>query len=100
MKNDDLVYVGLFIGVVLLVWTINSTIQTSITNKKLEKSEANFQLYQQQALSAGSECGDTNDLKNIQHLSHHPDRYKECYKYIDPQKFKDAVGEDISNYLN
>lgn len=48
---------------------------------------------------APAECGDINDLSNIQHLSHHPDRFQECYRYVDPAKFKAATGEDISSYL-
>ncbi len=49
--------------------------------------------------SAPSECGDVTDPSNIQHLSHHPNLYGECYKYIDPAAFKAATGQDISNYL-
>jgi hypothetical protein len=45
-----------------------------------------------------AECGDINDPSNLQHLSHHPDRFQECYKYVDPVKFKQAVGQDLSNF--
>lgn len=46
-----------------------------------------------------AECGDIENPKNLQHLSHHPDRFQECYKYVDPAKFKAAVGEDLSNFM-
>src|SRR3989304_4328656 len=45
-----------------------------------------------------SEGGGINTPKTLQHLSHHPDRFQECYKFVDPAKFKAAVGEDLSNY--
>ncbi len=46
-----------------------------------------------------SDCGDLEDPSNIQHLSHHPSRYQECLRQIDPVKFKEATGDDISDYL-
>ncbi len=48
--------------------------------------------------SPPAECGDINDPSNLQHLSHHPDRFQECYKYVDPVKFRQAVGQDLSNF--
>ncbi len=45
-----------------------------------------------------AECGNINDAKNLQHLSHHPDQFQECYNYVDPVKFKQAVGQDLSNF--
>ena len=54
-----------------------------------------------QPLAQGSvppECGNVNDAKNVQHLSHHPDRFKACYPYVDPAFFKSAVGQDISQF--
>lgn len=44
------------------------------------------------------ECGDINDPQNLQHLSHHPDRFQACYKYVDPGKFQQAVGQPLSNF--
>jgi len=49
--------------------------------------------------SIPEECGNLNDPQNIQHLSHHPDRYRQCYQYIDPQKFREAVGSNISEFM-
>ena len=45
------------------------------------------------------ECGNINDPKNLQHLSHHPDTYQECYKYIDPAKFRQATGQELSSFI-
>lgn len=96
MEKQHMTYTILGIGIILLVWVAFSAFQDP---GQLENNAANFQYYQQQAAAAGSECGDINDIKNIQHLSHHPDRYQQCYKLIDPQKFKEATGQDISEFL-
>ncbi|MFH0927195.1 MAG: hypothetical protein V1822_01315 [Candidatus Micrarchaeota archaeon] len=66
---------------------------------KVANTAQNQQIFQQQAASAGSECGDLNNPANLQHLSHHPNLYQDCYKLIDPQKFKAAVGKDISEFM-
>lgn len=48
--------------------------------------------------SPPAECGNINDAKNLQHLSHHPDQFQECYKYVDAGKFQQAVGQPLSNF--
>ena len=45
------------------------------------------------------ECGDINDPANLQHLSHHPEKFQACYKVVDPAKFKAAVGQDVSVFM-
>ncbi len=45
------------------------------------------------------ECGDINDPKQLQHLSHHPDQFQACYKVVDPVKFKAAAGRDVSVFI-
>ena len=55
--------------------------------------------YQAQAKQAGSECGDMKDLGNVQHLSHHPDRFADCIKQVDPQVFEQAVGQTKEEYM-
>ena len=45
------------------------------------------------------ECGNIDDPKNLQHLSHHPDQFQACYKVVDPAKFKQAVGQDVSVFI-
>lgn len=51
------------------------------------------------SLVAPSDCGDLKSSVNIQHLSHHPDRYQACLKLIDPSDFKSATGQDLSAFL-
>lgn len=52
------------------------------------------------ALPAGaSECGDLADAKNVQHLSHHPDKYSQCLRQVDPQVLKSATGKGIREIL-
>ncbi len=53
---------------------------------------------QSQQAAIPSECGDINDPKNLQHLSHHPDQFQECYKFVDANKFRQAVGRDLSEF--
>jgi hypothetical protein len=65
----------------------------------LANTPQNSQYYQAAAASAGSECGDLNDPANLQHLSHHPDRFQSCYRLVDPAKFKAAVGRDVSEFM-
>lgn len=45
------------------------------------------------------ECGNINDPAQLQHLSHHPDQFQECYRVVDPAKFKAAVGQDVSVFI-
>jgi hypothetical protein len=52
-----------------------------------------------QGIDASSECGDLNDIANIQHLSHHPDRFADCIKQVDDAKFKEAVGIEKSEWF-
>ena len=49
--------------------------------------------------SLPAECGDINDVKNLQHLSHHPDQFQECYKFVDAGKFQQAVGQPLSDFM-
>ena|SRR3989338_5108627 len=49
--------------------------------------------------SIPAECGDINDPANLQHLSHHPDKFQACYKVVDPAKFRAAVGQDVSTFM-
>lgn len=46
-----------------------------------------------------SECGDITSLSNVQHLSHHPDKYAACIKLVDPAIFKEAVGTDKAEFM-
>ena len=46
-----------------------------------------------------AKCGNINDPAQWQHLSHHPDQFQECYRVVDPAKFKAAVGQDVSVFM-
>ena len=46
-----------------------------------------------------AKCGNINDPAQLQHLSHHPDQFQECYRVVDPAKFKAAVGQDVSVFM-
>ncbi|HLD60417.1 MAG TPA: hypothetical protein VI912_05445 [Candidatus Bilamarchaeaceae archaeon] len=98
-KKGNLSYSVLLIGFVVLVWVSYSAFFSSGPNTVIENNDQNFNYYEQKAQLSNSECGDLNDPSNIQHLSHHPDKYQECLKQIDPQKFKEAVGQDITSFL-
>lgn len=63
----------------------------------LNPSKPSFQ--QQYQTSSADACGDLNDIANIQHLSHHPEQYKDCIKKVEPQRFKEAVGEDLNSFM-
>ena len=87
MIENKAFYLIALVGLSVLIWTAYSALK--IADSKNQDFSNQYD----------AECGDINDPKNIQHLSHHPDTYRECIRQIDPQKFKDAVGEDIGNYL-
>lgn len=48
---------------------------------------------------SSDQCGDLNDLSNVQHLSHHPNIYADCIKKVDSQKFYEAVGMTKEQYM-
>ncbi|MBI4361332.1 hypothetical protein HY572_06195 [Candidatus Micrarchaeota archaeon] len=59
----------------------------------------NFQFYQQKAAALGNECGDLNDESNVQHLSHHPDRYADCLKQVEPGALQKATGKTLQQIV-
>lgn len=62
-------------------------------------SGQNLQYYQQKAAALGDECGDLKDDANVQHLSHHPDRYADCLKKVEPAVLQKATGKTLSQIL-
>ncbi len=52
-----------------------------------------------QGIIDSSSCGDLNDTANVQHLSHHPDRFADCVKQVDAAKFREAVGMEKSEWF-
>ncbi|MBI2444888.1 hypothetical protein HYV43_00685 [Candidatus Micrarchaeota archaeon] len=59
----------------------------------------NFQYYQQKAAALGNECGDLKDEGNVQHLSHHPERYAACLKQVEPVFLQQATGKTLQQLL-
>ena len=54
--------------------------------------------YQSLPNYATNECGDMQDLSNIQDLSHHPQQYKDCIRSVEPQKFFEATGQSLDDF--
>lgn len=55
--------------------------------------------YQNMPPDSTAECGNLDDVSNIQHLSHHPQQYKDCIKQVKPQKFLEATGQNLNDFL-
>ena len=51
------------------------------------------------AFAASSQCGDLNDDANVQHLSHHPDRYANCLKQVEAAVLKKATGKTLGQLI-
>ncbi len=92
MDNKIVVYSAVIVVVAVLAWSI-----TTMANGF--KSNPQYQYYQNLAKQSDSGCGDLTETGNIQHLSHHPEQYVECIKKVDPQKFKEVVGQDMDSFL-
>ncbi|MBI5133554.1 MAG: hypothetical protein HZA83_02470 [Thaumarchaeota archaeon] len=100
----------LVFGVLVLAWVFYSAFQITETsyyaqNSLPTNSQANVpqsslaQQTTQQQTQIPAKCGNIEDPQNIQHLSHHPDQFQDCLKLVDPVKFKNAVGRDVSEFL-
>lgn len=87
-KENLAVYGVLAVAIAVLLFSVFSMINPV-------KPAQNLQ-YQ----STADACGDLDDLANIQHLSHHPAQYEECIKKVEPQRFKEAVGEDLNSFMS
>ncbi len=93
-----MIYLALAIVVLVLAFTAYGVfaVQTSIESSGSKDALQNVQLA---VANVPSECGDITDLKNVEHLSHHPDKYGQCYPFVNPATFKQATGQDISNFI-
>lgn len=49
--------------------------------------------------TGASDCGDLNEVGNVQHLSHHPSQYADCLKQVSPAVFKQATGTDKEAFM-
>jgi hypothetical protein len=100
LKNNAGIYVILFAGFLLLAWSAVSVLKTNPSdNDSLKYSPENHAYYEAKALESGSECGDLTDEKNVQHLSHHPSRYADCLKQVDPALLQKASGKTLQEIL-
>ena len=88
-------YAVLAVALAVLGWSI----YTMVNPVGVQKNDQNFQYYQNLNAQTGSECGDMTDLSNVQHLSHHPDRFADCIKQVDPEIFEKAVSQSKESYM-
>jgi len=88
-KESVLLYGIVVAAVAILAWAVFSIVGTGV-------GSANYNYYQQK--NAG-DCGDLNDVANVQHLSHHPSQYADCIKQVSAEMFKQAVGTDKSAFM-
>lgn len=94
MKEKTITSIALVFAFAVLGWVLYGafSIQAAPTT--------GLAVYQQPQTAIPSECGDITDNSNVQHLSHHPDRFGECIKLVDPAKFREATGTDKSAYMS
>jgi len=86
-NNQEIILCGLIALAVLgLIFTIYNTFFRTAGS------------YNTASISS-DQCGDLNNLSNVQHLSHHPDIYADCIKKVDAQKFYEAVGVTKEQYM-
>lgn len=52
-----------------------------------------------QSFQQTDDCGNLRDVQNVQHLSHHPDRYASCLRKVDPAFLKQATGQTLQQIL-
>ncbi len=83
--QEIFLYILIVIVSLVLIWTLSNSF-----SKQATASPTSF---------SSSECGNLNDMSNIQHLSHHPDIFSECIKQVEPEKFLQAVGIPKDQYL-
>ncbi|MEM2138364.1 MAG: hypothetical protein QW568_04715 [Candidatus Anstonellaceae archaeon] len=93
--GDNAMYVMVGLALLVLGFAIFAT-PSQQTGQ--QAAGGGYQLQQAQG-PVPSKCGDINDPKNLQHLSHHPDQFQDCYPYVDPGKFQQAVGQPLSNFM-
>ena len=103
MKNEYLMYGLFFLTVMLLAWSAFAFFAkpsfTADAQGNVLQTQSNYQYFQEQAAQSGSECGDLNDEANVQHLSHHPDRFENCLRQVDPAFLRKATGKTLEQIL-
>lgn len=103
MKNEHLLYAVIFGAVLVLSWSAFSTFSKPQLDRDprglLLETASNEQYFAAQAQQVGSECGDLQDEANVQHLSHHPDRFAQCLRQVTPAFLKKATGKTLEEIL-
>lgn len=109
MVDDRLAYGALFAGVLIMAWAAMGALSPAaaaqvvyapaVQNGQVVQNAQSRAYFAQQAQAAGSECGDMNDPQNLQHLSHHPEKFSACLKAADPAKLKAATGKTAQQIL-
>ncbi len=94
MEEKTITYIALIGAFAVLGWVMYGAFSSPAA------PSTGLAVYQQPQATIPSECGDITDNANVQHLSHHPDRFGECIKLVEPAKFKEAVGTDKSAYMS
>lgn len=73
MKKEFLIYVLFAIVVLLLAWTVYSSFSKPYTNEQYQKA-----LVSENTADICATPSGYTDEQWKEHMSHHPDRYKEC----------------------
>jgi transposase len=101
--KETAVYSMVFFGIIIA----GSVLIPFLEQPKLEvdkegnvlKTAENQAIFAKQAKEFGSKCGNLEDKKNIQHLSHHPALYEDCLKQVKPERLKEATGKTLEELL-
>ncbi len=84
----------------LSIFSFFSTPKLQVDSRgKLLQTASNEQYYQQKSAGLGSDCGDLKDMGNVQHLGHHPLKYAECLKKVDPAFLRQATGKTLNQLI-
>lgn len=89
-KGNLMIYFAIAVGILLLMFTIYSSVQASAGAPENIAAQPNL---------PPVECGDIKDISNVQHLSHHPDKFGGCIELVDAAIFENAVGQKKEDYI-
>ncbi|VVB61408.1 Uncharacterised protein [uncultured archaeon] len=101
-KGNILSYAIVAVAIAVVVWAALSTFglntgKTASYNSNQASSQGMDAMHSS-GMNAG-ECGDLNEVGNVQHLSHHPSQYADCLKQVSPTVFKQATGTDKEAFM-
>lgn len=101
MEMKYIEYGIVFLAVVALSWAflLQPTGPQRDASGTVVQSSQNYQYFQQQAAASGSDCGDLKNEANVQHLSHHPDKYASCLRQVEPALLQKATGKTLQQII-